>query len=231
MMDRRKLIGTMAAFTATLAARAQVPGRVYRIGFLGSTSPQYDTPAETRIMNELVFRLRELGFSEGDNTVIERRFADGRNERYVDFAAEMVKLKVDTVVAGNVAGVRAVLSASRTMPIVTTTGDPVQAGFAASLAHPGGQVTGISNLGTVSCVTKTCRVRHHSLHFCRIVRARAGEGAPIRSWVTKREGLVTELADRAQTFAPRQQQSGNLEVTDRKAHPATATIHHIQEHY
>ncbi|MEJ8821559.1 ABC transporter substrate-binding protein [Variovorax humicola] len=148
MMDRRKLIGAMAAFSATLAARAQVPGRIYRIGYLGNTSPQYDTPAETRIMNGLVVRLRELGFSEGENTVIERRFADGRNERYVDFAAEMVKLNVDTVVAGNVAGVRAVLSASRTMPIVTTTGDPVQAGFAASLAHPGGQVTGMANLGT-----------------------------------------------------------------------------------
>ena len=148
MMDRRKLIGATAAFTATLAARAQVPGRVYRIGYLGGTSPRYDTPAETRIMNGLVFRLRELGFSEGNNTVIEKRFADGKNERYVDFAAEMVKLNVDIVVANNVAAVRAAMSASRTMPIVTTTGDPVQAGFAASLAHPGGQVTGISNLAT-----------------------------------------------------------------------------------
>ena len=148
MVDRRKLIGAVAAFTATLAARAQVPGRVYRVGYLGATSPRYDTPAETRIMDGLVFRLRELGFSEGDNIIIERRFADGRNERYVDFAAEMVKLNVDIIVANNVAAVRAAILASRTTPIVTMTGDPVQAGFAASLAHPGGQVTGISNLGS-----------------------------------------------------------------------------------
>ncbi|MEJ8853097.1 ABC transporter substrate-binding protein [Variovorax robiniae] len=168
MMDRRKLIGGMAAFIATLAARAQVPGRIYRIGYLGSTSPRYDTPAETRIMNGLVSRLRELGFSEGGNTVIERRFADGRNERYVDFAAEMVKLKVDTVVAGNVAGVRAVLSASRTMPIVTTTGDPVQAGFAASLAHPGGQVTGLANLGT-ELIPKQLELLKAAVPTCRLI--------------------------------------------------------------
>ena len=64
MMDRRKLVWAMAAFTATLAARAQVPGHVYRIGYLGLTSPRYDTPADTRIGNGFVSRLRELGFAE-----------------------------------------------------------------------------------------------------------------------------------------------------------------------
>ena len=146
MMDRRKLVWAMAAFTATLAARAQVPGHVYRIGYLGLTSPRYDTPADTRIGNGFVSRLRELGFPEGDNTVIERRFADGRNERYVDFAAEMVKLNVDIVVAGTLTAARAIMSASRTLPIVTLNGDPIQAGLAVSLAHPGGRLTGISNL-------------------------------------------------------------------------------------
>lgn len=107
-----------------------------------------DTPADVRVVNGFVLRPRELGFSEGDNTVIEQRFADGKNERYVDFAAEMVKLNVDIVVASNVAAARAVMSASRTVPIVTTSGDPVQAGLAASLAHPGGRLTGISNLAS-----------------------------------------------------------------------------------
>ena len=88
-MDRRKLIGAMAAFTATLAARSRVPGRVYRVGYLGATSPRYDTPADVRVWNGFVLRLRELGFSEGDNTVIEQRFADGRNECYVDFAISL----------------------------------------------------------------------------------------------------------------------------------------------
>jgi putative tryptophan/tyrosine transport system substrate-binding protein len=67
-----------------------VPGRIYRIGYLGFTSPRFDTPADTRVVNGFVSRLRELGFSQGGNTVIEQRFADGHNERYADFAAEMV---------------------------------------------------------------------------------------------------------------------------------------------
>ena len=65
------------------------PGRVYRVGYLGATSPRYDTPADVRVWNGFVLRLRELGFSEGDNTVIEQRFADGRNECYVDFAISL----------------------------------------------------------------------------------------------------------------------------------------------
>ena len=92
-------------------------------------------------------RLRELGFAEGQNLVIEQRFAEGRNERYAGFAAEMVRLDADVVVASNGPATRAVLAASSTMPIVTTAvPDPVRSGLVASLGRPGGQVTGISNL-------------------------------------------------------------------------------------
>ena len=92
-------------------------------------------------------RLRELGFTEGQNLVIEQRFAEGRNERYAGFAAEMVRLDADVVVASNGPATRAVLAASSTMPIVTTAvPDPVRSGLVASLGRPGGQVTGISNL-------------------------------------------------------------------------------------
>ncbi len=147
MVDRRKLIGGMAAFGAALATRAQVTKRVYRIGYLGFTGHQHDTPEDARIWNGFVLRLRELGFAEHDNLVIEERFAEGRNDRYVDFAAEMVKLNADVVVVSNGSAARAVMSASRTMPIVTTAApDPVRSGLVASLARPGGQLTGISNL-------------------------------------------------------------------------------------
>src|SRR6188768_3434530 len=101
MVDRRKLIGGMAAFGAALATRAQVTKRVYRIGYLGFTGHQRDTPEDARIWNGFVLRLRELGFAEHDNLVIEERFAEGRNDRYVDFAAEMVKLNADIVVVSN----------------------------------------------------------------------------------------------------------------------------------
>jgi len=92
--------------------------------------------------------LRELGYSQGSNLVIEDRYAEGRMERYADFAAEMVKIKADIVFTSNPTAARAVMAVSRTMPIVTIfVPDPVRAGMAASYAHPGGQLTGISNLG------------------------------------------------------------------------------------
>jgi putative ABC transport system substrate-binding protein len=148
MVDRRKLIGGAAAFAATRVTWAQMPGRVYRIGYLGFTAGSPSAkPGDDRPWSAFVLRLRELGFAEGANLVIEQRFAEGRNERYIDFAAEMVKLNADIVVASNGAAARAVVAASRTMPIVTTAvPDPVRSGLVASLARPGGQITGISNL-------------------------------------------------------------------------------------
>src|SRR5260221_4011518 len=146
MMDRRAvIIGSATAFVAALAARAQVPGRVYRVGYLGYTAT--NTPDDDRVWAAFVQRLRELGFAEGRNLVIEQRYAEVRDERYATFAAELVTLKADIVVAGTGTAARALMSASRTLPIVTTgVPDPVRAGLIVSLARPGGQLTGISNL-------------------------------------------------------------------------------------
>ncbi|HEY9067263.1 MAG TPA: ABC transporter substrate-binding protein [Burkholderiaceae bacterium] len=92
-------------------------------------------------------RLGELGYVEGRNLVIEQRFAEGHNERYARFVAELLPTGLDLVVASNGSAARAVMAASRSMPIVTTAiPDPVRAGLVASLARPGGQLTGISNL-------------------------------------------------------------------------------------
>jgi putative ABC transport system substrate-binding protein len=144
MMDRRRLIGGTAALLAARAARAQVPGRVYRIGYLGYTATN---PADgDRAWSAFVQRLRELGYAEGGNLVIESRFAEGRNERYAEFGAEMVKLRADLVVATSGTAARAVMAASGNLPIVTTAiPDPLRSGLVASLARPGGQLTGITN--------------------------------------------------------------------------------------
>ena len=145
MLDRRTLIGGIASLAASLGARAQVPGRRYRIGYLGYTAS--DTPSDLRVWDGFVQRLRELGFAEGTNLLIERRFAEGRPERYTAFAIEMVALGVDVVVATSGDAARAVMDASRTLPIVTTAiPDPVRTGLVASLARPGGQLTGLTNL-------------------------------------------------------------------------------------
>jgi len=125
------------------AEAQQQPKKIYRIGYLWPTrptSPDLGTDA---------FRqgLRELGYIEGRNIVIEFRFADGKVDRLPALAAELVQLKVDIFVAVGGPSVQAAKKATGTIPIVmTNSGDPVDQGFVASLARPGGNITGLSSL-------------------------------------------------------------------------------------
>src|SRR6266481_849839 len=125
-----------------LAADAQQAGKVPRIGFLGVTSPS-DRPSHLDAFRQ---RLRELGWVEGQNIVIDYRYAEGRVDRLPDLAAELVRLKVDLIVAS--AGTQAATeakAATETIPIVMIyVRDPVGNGLIASLARPGGNVTGVS---------------------------------------------------------------------------------------
>jgi putative ABC transport system substrate-binding protein len=128
---------TLSLLAAPLAAEAQPPGKVYRIGYLATIPP----PAH--LWEALLDGLRERGYSEGQNLVFERRFSEGHAERFPAFAAEMVQLRVDCVIAITTPAALAVKNATQTIPIVMTTAiDPVGAGLAASLARPGGTVTG-----------------------------------------------------------------------------------------
>jgi putative tryptophan/tyrosine transport system substrate-binding protein len=135
------LSGTLAALPFT--AEAQQAGKVPRIGFLVAASAS-DSAFERWIE---AFRqgLRDLGYVEGRNIVIEYRYADERYERLPALAAELVRLKVDVIVSHGTPGPLAAKQATSAIPIVTTTaGDPVAAGLVASLARPGGNVTGLS---------------------------------------------------------------------------------------
>ncbi len=119
-----------------LVAEAQPAGKVHRIGRL---SPGPRPPEPTPTMKAFEQGLRDLGYVEGQNLVIESRYAEGRLERLPDLATELVRLKVDVIVAGGSSGIRAAQRATRTIPIVmAVTGDAVREGFVASLAHPGG---------------------------------------------------------------------------------------------
>jgi putative ABC transport system substrate-binding protein len=131
----------LSLLTALHTAEAQQLTKVYRVGWLNPGAPS--------ITVELVRQgLRELGYSEGQNLIIEYRHAEGRADRLADFAAELVRLQVDVIVAGGIQGVRAAQHATRTIPIVMSgITDPVAQGFVASLAHPGGNITGMANLG------------------------------------------------------------------------------------
>ncbi len=146
-MKRRDAVFAPLVFGAATLSRAQVAGRVYRVGYLGFGANT--TPNDFRIWAAFVERLRELGYNEGGNLAIEERYAEGRFERYAEFAAEMIKLKADVIVATSGNSARAVMALSRSMPIVTTftPADPVRAGLVASLARPGGQLTGLTTLG------------------------------------------------------------------------------------
>jgi putative tryptophan/tyrosine transport system substrate-binding protein len=125
-------------------ADAQHPKKVPRIGYLSSRDPTNESARSEAIR----LALRELGYIEGQNIAIEYRYAEGKLDRHPELAAELVRLKVDIIVAGGEPPIRAVKNATKTIPIVMSGGsDPVEAGLVESLARPGGNVTGVTNLG------------------------------------------------------------------------------------
>jgi putative tryptophan/tyrosine transport system substrate-binding protein len=137
---------TLSLLTAPLAAHAQQPTKVARIGYL--VTGGLDSP-ETRILLD-AFRqgLRERGYVEGQNLVIEYRAADGQLERFPALAAELGQLQPEVIVAQGTPAARAAQQATSTVPIVTPVmGDPVGDGLVASLARPGGNITGLTFLG------------------------------------------------------------------------------------
>jgi putative ABC transport system substrate-binding protein len=126
-----------------VVAQAQQPTRVPRIGYLISGSPS----AASSLFEAFRQGLRELGYVEGKNIVIEWRYAEGKPDRLVALAAELVRLKVDVIVTNGASVTRAAKEATLTIPIVMAwDNDPVGNGFVASLARPGGNITGLSNL-------------------------------------------------------------------------------------
>ncbi len=124
-------------FALCFPAEAQQTKKVYRIGFL--VNWRYP------LNKEFGEGLRDLGYVEGENFVIESRFAEGRSDRFSQLAAELVRLKVDVIVARSTPAARAAMQATTTIPIVMhARGDPVRRGLVASLARPGGNVTGLT---------------------------------------------------------------------------------------
>jgi len=141
-MDRRTfLAGTGAVLLAApLAAEAQRPLKVAQIGILSAFSVS---------AREEAFRhgLRDLGYTEGQNVTIRSRYAEGRFEKLPELAAELVQLNVEVIVASPTEAIRAAQRATKTIPIVmAVSGDPVGSGIVTSLAHPGGNITGLTSV-------------------------------------------------------------------------------------
>jgi putative ABC transport system substrate-binding protein len=131
-----------SAISLSVCRTEAQPAKVVRIGFLGPNS----AASTSSRMESLRAGLRDLGYVEGKNLVIESRWADGNYDRLPDLATELVGLKVDLILTSGTPGTRAAKSATTTIPIImVTSGDPVAVGLVASLARPGGNITGLSN--------------------------------------------------------------------------------------
>jgi ABC-type uncharacterized transport system substrate-binding protein len=131
----------LALLSPPLVAGAQQPGKTYRIGTLTVS------PAEraSHFISAFEERLRELGYVKGANVLYEHRFADGRTERLSELANELTALNVEVIIAGNNASISAARRATSRIPIIMTYGvDPIGVGFVASLARPGGNITGLT---------------------------------------------------------------------------------------
>jgi putative ABC transport system substrate-binding protein len=145
-MHRRDFIKVVAgsAVTWPLAARAQQPGKIFRIGYLGVSSPSL----EPHYVEAFRQKLHELGHVEGRNIAIDYKWAEGQDDRLPNLASELVSLNPDVIVTTGTPGAIAAMRATKTIPIVMATiGDPVASGLVASLARPGGNATGFTVLG------------------------------------------------------------------------------------
>src|SRR5690349_7616791 len=133
----------LTVFLATVSAQAQPLEKLPRIGFLAATS----AAVEKSRIEAFQEGLREAGYVDGKNIGIEYRWAEGKLDRLAELAAQLVRLKVDIIVSGGSTSSRATKEATTTIPIVMAqVNDPVGSGMVASLARPGGNITGLSTL-------------------------------------------------------------------------------------
>ena len=172
-IDADTLIGGVVV-AWPLAARAQQPARLPTIGYVGANRPS----VESQRIDVFVQRLRELGWIEGRTIAIEYRWAEGRNERFAEIAAEFVRLKVDVIVTVGTPAVVTAKEATSVIPIVFAgAGDPVGTGLVASLARPGGNVTGLS-LQTTDSVGKRLELLREVVPDLRRLAILADAGNP-----------------------------------------------------
>ena len=183
-MKRRELLLLFAGMTAPRALRAQQK-TIPVIGFLGSTSPGPNEPALAAFRQGL----SDTGYVEGQNVAIEYRWADGRYDRLPALAADLVARKVDVIAAtGGNASVRAAKDATSTIPIVATFGDdPVEWGLVASLARPGGNLTGI-NMITAELMPKRLELLSELVPRAGVIALLANPGA---------ESMIREVQEAA----------------------------------
>ena len=198
----RRIIGLFMVPAVILAlvypAGAQQPKKVPRIGFLSSGSPETFPRVE-------VFKqgLRELGYVEGKNVVIEWRWAERKPDRLAEHAADLVRLKVDVIVTSDGIAIRAAKNATTTIPIVMTQStDPVDLGFVASLAKPGGNVTGLSFMSPEMSSKDLELLKEAFPKISRVAVLATADNPPTDAWFQAMEAAAQTLGVKLQILRP-----------------------------
>jgi len=179
----------LGILAAPHAVEAQQAGKVYRVGLLGFT------PGPTASIDNLLHALRDLGYIEGRNLVMEFRWAAGKTDRLPDLADDLVRAKVDVIVTYTTQGVRAAKRATETIPIVFSAGNPERLGVVASLARPGGNATGVA-LQVVGASKAVQLLKDAVPKISRLVRIydpRSALGAGVDAFERHREVTAAEL--------------------------------------
>jgi putative ABC transport system substrate-binding protein len=200
-MRRREFIGLIggAAALAPLAARAQQPDPVRRIGILQGLAAG-DAEAQRRL-NAFKQRLQELGWIEGRNVAFEFRFADAKPERLPALAVELVRANVDVIITNAAQPIEAARKATSTIPIVmASVGDAVGAGYIDSLAHPGGNVTGLTLVATDQSVKRLQLIKEISPRLNRVAVLWNGNAAGHRLALKEMERTTAGLGIVLQSF-------------------------------
>jgi ABC-type uncharacterized transport system substrate-binding protein len=208
------VILALALLAAPAPSDAQQPGKVYRIGYLGGgtpPAPANTTPQHCPIKGwsgwqAFLEGLREYGYLPGQNLVIECRYAAGQAERAPALAAELVSLKPDLIVAGGWShNILAAKQATRTIPILMVTAtDPVGMGFVESLAHPGGNVTGLTDTAGVEVVGKQLQILKEAVpKASRVADLSSPAAAPLPARGTEREAAARALGLTLQRYGVR----------------------------
>ncbi len=195
------LVVAISILSVPPAADAQAAGAIHRIGYLGPASAS----SVSHLVEALRQGLRDLGWVEGQNLVIEYRFAAGRSERLPDLAAELVRLKADVIVAGGNPAVLAAKKATGTIPIVmVAAADPVGEGLVASLARPGGNVTGLDMTAGLEILAKRLELLKETVPTVRRVAVLSNPASPgVASAIEHVKGAARSLGVQLQLLEAR----------------------------
>ena len=202
MRGRRTFMRAIALGLPALAfrARAQQPGRQYRIGLLLPNTPEI--VARNPRMAAFLQGLRDLGWIEGQNIAIERRFAEGQLARLADLAADLARVQVDVIVTAAAPSAVAAKAATRTVPIVMLDpGDPVGSGLVASLARPGGNVTGVTSIAPDLAAKRLALLKEAAPKVTRVAVLSNAAIPPAEIAMQELQAAATVLGVRVQSVA------------------------------